>query len=109
MGISGDILVVDDDRRMRELVGKVLTREGYAVRALPHARDVLQALDEALPDLVISDIRMPEMDGMTLLQEVRRLSPETSVILMTAFGSIDAAVQAIKAGAYDYLARVCGI
>ncbi len=105
MGISGDILVVDDDRRMRELVGKVLTREGYAVRALPRAQDVLQALEEAPPDLVISDIRMPEMDGMTLLQEVRRLSPDTSVILMTAFGSIDSAVQAIKAGAYDYLAK----
>jgi DNA-binding NtrC family response regulator len=105
MGISGEILVVDDDTRMRELVAKVLTREGYAVRALPRAQDVLQALEDAPPDLVISDIRMPEMDGMTLLQEVRRLSPETSVILMTAFGSIDSAVQAIKAGAYDYLAK----
>jgi two-component system, NtrC family, response regulator AtoC len=105
MGISGDILVVDDETRMRDLVAKVLTREGYAVQALPRAQDVLQALEEAPPDLVISDIRMPEMDGMTLLQEVRRLSPDTSVILMTAFGSIDSAVQAIKAGAYDYLAK----
>jgi two-component system, NtrC family, response regulator AtoC len=105
MTTAGEILVVDDERRMRELVAKVLAREGYAVRAVARAQDVLDALHDAPVDLVISDIRMPEMDGMTLLQEVKRLSPDTSVILMTAFGSIDAAVQAIKVGAYDYLAK----
>ena len=105
MGKTGEILVVDDDGRMRDLVAKVLTREGYSVRALPRGQDVLSALQEMPADLVISDIRMPGMDGMTLLQEVRRVSPETSVVLMTAFGSIDSAVQAIKAGAYDYLPK----
>ena len=90
---------------MRELVAKVLAREGYAVRALPRAQKVLRALEEAPADLIISDIRMPEMDGLTLLQEVKRVAPETSVLLMTAFGSIDTAVQAIKAGAYDYLTK----
>jgi DNA-binding NtrC family response regulator len=105
MTVAGEILVVDDDSRMRDLVAKVLTREGYAVRTLPRAQDVLQALTETPADLVISDIRMPGMDGMALLQEVRRTSPATSVILMTAFGSIDSAVQAMKAGAYDYLAK----
>ena len=105
MGTTGEILVVDDDARMRELVAKVLARKGYTVRALPRAQDVLQALEEGPADLVISDIRMPEMDGLRLLQEVKRLAPETSVLLMTAFGSIDTAVQAIKAGAYDYLTK----
>jgi DNA-binding NtrC family response regulator len=105
MGTTGEILVVDDDTRMRELIAKVLAREGYTVRALPRAREVLQALEEGPADLVISDIRMPEMDGFALLQEVKRIAPETSVILMTAFGSIDSAVQAIKAGAYDYLTK----
>jgi two-component system, NtrC family, response regulator AtoC len=105
MGTTGEILVVDDDARMRELVAKVLAREGYAVRSLPRGQDVLQALEEGPADLVISDIRMPEMDGLTLLREVKRLVPETSVLLMTAFGSIDTAVQAIKAGAYDYLTK----
>jgi DNA-binding NtrC family response regulator len=105
MTIPGEILVVDDDRRMHELVAKVLRREGYSVRALPRAREVLNALQEAPVDLVLSDIRMPEMDGLTLLQEVKRTSPDTAVILMTAFGSIDAAVHAIKAGAYDYLTK----
>jgi two-component system, NtrC family, response regulator PilR len=105
MRSSGGILVVDDDERMHELVAKVLAREGYAVCALPRAREVIQALEEAPTDLVISDIRMPEMDGLALLQEVKRLSPETSVLLVTAFGSIDTAVQAIKAGACDYLTK----
>jgi two-component system, NtrC family, response regulator AtoC len=105
MGTTGEILVVDDDARMRELVAKVLAREGYSVRPLPRGRDVLQALEEGPADLVISDIRMPEMDGLTLLQEVKRVAPETSMLLMTAFGSIDTAVQAIKAGAYDYLTK----
>jgi DNA-binding NtrC family response regulator len=105
MGTTGEILVVDDDGRMRNLVAKVLTREGYSVRALPRGQDVLKALEEVAADLVISDIRMPGMDGMTLLQEVKRVSPATLVVLMTAFGSIDSAVQAIKSGAYDYLAK----
>jgi two-component system response regulator AtoC len=105
MGTTGEILVVDDDARMRELVSKVLAREGYSVRPLPRGQDVLQALEEGPADLVISDIRMPEMDGLTLLQEVKRVAPETSMLLMTAFGSIDTAVQAIKAGAYDYLTK----
>jgi two-component system response regulator AtoC len=105
MGTTGEILVVDDDARMRDLIAKVLAREGYTVRALPRGQDVLQALEEGPADLVISDIRMPEMDGLLLLQEVKRLAPETSVLLMTAFGSIDTAVQAIKAGAYDYLTK----
>jgi DNA-binding NtrC family response regulator len=105
MGTAGEILVVDDDAHMRALVAKVLAREGYSVRPLSRAREVLQALDEGPVDLVISDIRMPEMDGLALLCEVRRLAPETSALLMTAFGSIDTAVQAIKAGAYDYLTK----
>jgi DNA-binding NtrC family response regulator len=105
METQGDILVVDDDGHMRELIAKVLTREGYAARALPRAQDVLKALEEEPTDLVLSDIRMPGMDGLTLLREVKRVSPETSVILMTAFGSIDSAVQAMKAGAFDYLTK----
>jgi DNA-binding NtrC family response regulator len=105
MSTTGEILVVDDDARMRDLLAKVLAREGYSVRALPRAQDVLQSLEEGPADLIISDIRMPEMDGLLLLREVKRLAPETSVLLMTAFGSIDTAVQAIKAGAYDYLTK----
>jgi two-component system, NtrC family, response regulator AtoC len=105
MGTTGEILVVDDDARMRELIVKVLAREGYSVRPLPRGQEVLQTLEDEPADLVISDIRMPEMDGLALLQEVKRVAPETSVLMMTAFGSIDTAVQAIKAGACDYLTK----
>jgi two-component system response regulator AtoC len=105
MGTEGEILVVDDDARMRDLVTKVLAREGYSVRPFGRGQGVLQALEDGPAELVISDIRMPEMDGLTLLQEVKRRAPETSVLLMTAFGRIDTAVQAIKAGADDYLTK----
>jgi DNA-binding NtrC family response regulator len=105
MGMTGEILGVDNDTPMRELVAKVLAREGYVVRALPRAQEALRALEEGLTDLVISDIKMPEMDGLTLLHEVGWVSPETSALLMTAFGSIDSAVQAMKASAYDYLTK----
>ena len=74
MGTTGEMLVVDDDRQMRELVTKVLAREGYSVRPLAHGQDVLQALKEGPAELVISDIRMPAMDGLTLLQEVKRVA-----------------------------------
>ena len=105
MKMLAEILVVDDDAHMRDLVVKVLTREGYSVRALPRGQDVLEAIEEAPVDLVVSDIRMPGMDGMTLLREVKRRAPETCILLMTAFGSIDSALQAIKEGAYDYLTK----
>src|SRR5262249_50631460 len=68
-------------------------------------QEVLKAIEEGPADLVISDIRVPGMDGMTLLQEVKRRAPGTWVLLMTAFGSIDSAVQALKEGAYDYLTK----
>ena len=105
MGTTEEILVVDDDAHMRELVAKVLAREGYAVRPLSRGPEVLQASEAAPADLVISDMRMPEMDGLTLLQAVKRTSPETSVLLMAAFGSINTAVQALKAGAHDYVTK----
>jgi DNA-binding NtrC family response regulator len=105
MGTTGEILVVADDGRMRDPVAKVLTREVYSVKALPRGQDVLKALEEMPADLVISDIRTSGMDGMTLSQGVKWISPETSVVLMTAFGSISSAVPAIKAGAYDYLTK----
>jgi CheY-like chemotaxis protein len=99
MKTTDEILVVDDDTRMRDLVVKVLTREGYSVRALSPGQDVLMALAEAPADLVISDIRMPGMDGVTLTlpgqcvregenarPEQRRMtiSGRASVIAMTA-------------------------
>ena len=92
MKMLAEILVVNDDAHMRDLVVKVLTCEGYSMPALLRGQDVLEASEEVPVDLVVLDIRMPGMDGMTLLREVKRRAPETWILLMTAFGSIDGSV-----------------
>ncbi|MBN1918678.1 MAG: sigma-54-dependent Fis family transcriptional regulator [Verrucomicrobia bacterium] len=99
------VLVIDDDAQMLELMRKVLGDYGCRVSARASAVAALKLLDEDPADIVLSDVRMPGMDGMELLDRVKRLSPETIFILMTAFGSIDAAVAAVKRGAEDYITK----
>jgi nitrogen regulation protein NR(I) len=99
------VVVVDDEERMRTLVSKVLGKQGYAVRAAADGPSALRLLEEEPADLVLTDVKMPGMDGLELLRAVRETLPEAAVILMTAFGSIDAAVQAMRQGAYDYISK----
>jgi DNA-binding NtrC family response regulator len=99
------LLVVDDDAESCAVVAEALRAEGYRVETALDGSAAL-ALATAQPfDVVIADIRMPDVDGLTLLQQLRRLAPETSVILMTAFGTAEAALQAIRDGAYDYVSK----
>ncbi|BDG10336.1 sigma-54-dependent transcriptional regulator [Anaeromyxobacter paludicola] len=99
------VLVVEDDARLREILVRHLERMGYAVRDAPGASRALQLLEEAAADVVLSDVRMPGIDGRTLLQLVRERFPATKVVLMTAFGSVDDAVEAMRAGAYSYVTK----
>lgn len=99
------ILVVDDKEQMREVLRKFLAHEGYQVETAASANDALACLAAARFDLILSDIKMPGMDGIELLEQVRSHNAETIVILMTAFGSIEAAVSAIKRGAADYVSK----
>ncbi|MEX0602934.1 MAG: sigma-54 dependent transcriptional regulator, partial [Bacteroidota bacterium] len=99
------ILVVDDEQIIRESLGFVLRKEGYEV---DEASTGVQALEkqEAKPfDLVISDIEMPEMRGIELLENLTKRTPETFVIIVTAFGSLETAVAALRKGAYDYVLK----
>ncbi len=106
-GASGglQILVVEDDPRLLDILTSHLDRMGYAVRGARGAGPALQLMEERRADVVLSDVRMPGMDGRTLLQIVRRRFAETRVVLMTAFGSVDDAVEAMKAGAYTYVTK----
>jgi DNA-binding NtrC family response regulator len=100
------ILVVDDDQSSRELLARILTAAGHQVTALADGREAVAALDTgAPPDLVVSDIRMAEMDGLQVIDAYRERAPDTPVILVTAFGNIDGAVEAIRRGAADYLSK----
>jgi two-component system response regulator AtoC len=99
------ILVVDDDPAMRHLVSVILADHGWEARAVATAADALRELEARDADLVLTDVRMPGMDGLALLREILRLRPELTVIVMSAYGAHDAAIEALKAGAYDYLSK----
>src|SRR2546427_8763326 len=101
----GRILVVDDDRVTCRLLGEVLSREGATVVGETDPRRALARIGEEPVDLAILDVQMPEMDGLALLRGLRERLPDLPVIVMTAFGSIDTAVQAIASGAVDYVSK----
>ena len=95
----GAILVVDDDAEMRELVHDVLKDRGHQVTTAGSGQEALKLLAEQDYAVVLTDLRMKGMLGTELLAEIRRLYPDIGVILMTAFGSVDTAVEAMKRGA----------
>lgn len=99
------ILVVDDERGLCVGVQEALRREGYSVDAVTEAPDALKLIGERLYNLVITDMKMPEMSGMELLREAKQRSRDTMFILMTAYGTVETAVEAMKEGAYDYLSK----
>jgi len=99
------ILVVDDDQGMRELLEIMLTEEGYRVSTAGDAGKALARCRKETFDLIITDLKMPKMDGIAFLREVKDLSPETMVILLTAYASGETAVTAMNEGAYDYIEK----
>ncbi len=99
------ILVVDDEESIREFFEIMLKREGYEVLTAVNGAQALETLKKTQVDLVISDIQMPEMSGLELLTKARELDPETLMIMITAFGSTETAVEAMKLGAYDYVQK----
>ncbi len=102
------ILVVDDEAVNRDLVTEILEACGYAVVAAADGEEALAALAARPCDLVLSDMRMPRMDGMALLQALERRGPHPPVIFMTGYASVDEAVDAVKAGAYGYITKPLG-
>ena len=99
------IWVVDDDQSIRFVLEKALAREQFAVRAFSNARDVLAALDDDEPQVLVSDIRMPGGSGLDLLAKIKLRLPGLPVIVMTAYSDLDSAVSAFQGGAFDYLAK----
>ena len=99
------VLVVDDEESMRHVLAVILRDHGYDVRAVSNAADALKELAEREYDLVLSDVRMPGMDGLALLREARSAQPDLTFIVMSAYGGHDDALEAMKAGAYDYLPK----
>jgi two-component system NtrC family response regulator len=99
------ILVIDDDASLRRVLEYNLQEEGYEVQTAASAEEGLYLFGQSLPNLVITDMKMSGMDGMMVLKSVKERSPDTLVIIITAFGTVDIAVEAMKAGAYDYITK----
>ncbi|HSB07670.1 MAG TPA: response regulator, partial [Thermodesulfobacteriota bacterium] len=99
------ILVVEDDPRVGESIRLLLEKRGYSILLAGNGREALQLFRQEMIDLVITDLVMPKMDGMALLEAVKRLRPETEVIVISAQGTIEKAVQAMKLGAFDFIEK----
>ncbi|MBL9106416.1 MAG: sigma-54-dependent Fis family transcriptional regulator [Myxococcales bacterium] len=102
---QGRILVVDDEPTARQGLEKLLRRKGYRVQAEADGEAALQAAAEFAPDVVVTDLRMPKMDGIELLKQLRAQDRDVPVIVATAFGEVSSAVSAMRAGADDYLTK----
>ena len=99
------LVVIDDEPRMAEILAMVFEREGYVVRTFTDAERGLAALEEAPADVVVTDLKMPGVDGLEVLRRGRELDPELPVILMTAHGTVATAIEAMRNGAFDYVQK----
>jgi DNA-binding NtrC family response regulator len=95
------ILIVEDEAVLRGSLAELLTQEGYEVLQAGHGKEAFDLLLQRPVDLILSDVRMPEMDGVALLGHAQRLAPQTPFIVLTAYGTVETAVAALRAGAAD--------
>lgn len=99
------VLVVDDEESNRLALERILVREGLDVRHAAHAREAMKRLREEPPDLMLTDLKMPGMDGLELMRAAKEVDPELEVIVMTAYGTVESAVEAMKEGAWDFVTK----
>jgi len=100
-----NILIIDDEKSLLDLLSVVFKKEGYAVRTALSAAKAFETIDREDIDMVVTDIKMPETDGMDVLKHVREARPDVPVVMITAYGSVQQAVEALKAGALDYVVK----
>ncbi|MGB9438160.1 MAG: response regulator, partial [Desulfobacterales bacterium] len=99
------ILIIDDDDQLRKSFQKLLSEEGYTAESAASGEAGLEIIKDRLPDLVIVDIRLPGMNGLETFQTIHRLEPKLPVVIMTAYGTTETAIEATKMGAFDYILK----
>jgi DNA-binding NtrC family response regulator len=99
------VLIVDDEELLVKSCGQILSSEGYTVFTEGRGKNALDSVRRHRPDVVLTDLMLPDMDGLALLKEVKRIAPETLVVMITGFATVDSSVEAIRAGAYDYIPK----
>ncbi len=105
MASRGRILIVDDEANARAALSEILREEGYTTETAADGFKALGKLEEFLPDVVLTDLKMPGLDGIGLMEKAQATRSEATFVVMTAFGSIESAVEAVKKGAYNYLTK----
>jgi len=100
-----NVLIVDDEELLVKSCGQILSSEGYTVFTEGRGRNALEVVRRQRPDIVLTDLMLPDMDGLALLKEIKKLAPETLVVMITGFATVDSSVEAIRAGAYDYIPK----
>lgn len=103
--MSKSILIIEDEETLRDSLGRIFTKDGFAVDTADSAKKGLEFLGTSLYDVIISDIILPGIDGIELLKQVRKVSPDQIFIMMTAYASLETAVTALRSGAYDYIMK----
>lgn len=109
MTASGNILLVDDEELLLCSLGVELRHEGYVVTTAGNGKEALAKLKNISTDLIVSDLSMPEMGGLELLEKVKEYDPEISFILLTGYGEMESAIKALRLKADDYLLKPCAI
>src|SRR5512144_1695381 len=104
-GHGATILIVEDDTAMRMMLREALEEDGYTVEDAGGGRAGVERIRQGGVDLVVSDVKMPDLDGLDMLREIKAVTPSPHVITITAFGSIDTAIRAVKLGAFDYITK----
>ena len=99
------ILIAEDEKTQRDLLEGFLKKEGFSVEAVANGREALQKIEKDYFDVVLVDYKMPELDGLHTLREIRKLYPDLPVVMMTAYGTVETAVASMKEGALDYLTK----
>ena len=103
--MKANILVVDDERSIRDSLELVLKEEGYEVQTATDGKQAMELLQNSDFDIMITDLKMPEVDGIQLTKHCLQIYPQTSVIIITAYGSLETAIEALRLGAYDYILK----
>jgi DNA-binding NtrC family response regulator len=109
MTTTPKVLVVDDEERFRLTLAKLLTVRGLEVTTLGSGQEALEALRQGRFDVIVLDVRMPGMNGIETLAEIKKINPLIEVIILTGHASVDAAVDIMKLGGYDYLLKPCSL
>ena len=99
------VLIVDDEELLVKSCGQILASEGYTVYTEGRGRNALDVVRRQRPDIVLTDLNLPDTDGLALLKDIKKLAPETLVVMITGFATVDSSVEAIRAGAYDYIPK----